>query len=1112
LGGDGADVFLIQPALNAKRDILLKHQNADRTIDWKRVAGENGEVHDHWPESVGTDWIVDFDPTEGDVILIDGHTADIERKGSVDHRDVNGDGVMDTVLTIRSNQPNGGAHDKDLMGKVVVLSHRLDAGDVEVNAKSFAGIIDTVEELDEALFAEGVRDDDPDREASINPFLDLLPGDVAALAAPATPVYEETIRARALVDAPDDDVDGTNGDDVLHGDAPAGGHGHGGHGGHGAHGAMAGMPMPMPAPISFFSFEDFEDGVFADGRGVSDLGYYEAKDRAALLQTDLADVPTEAGSPGDGGRAIRFEDDDQFAVVAHDEAYETLQGTVALWFKPDAVDGHPQTLVAKDERNAGEGGHMRIEIRDGGKLLVRLSPGDGGGNREWLSHFNLAEAGEWAHVAVSWGESGATVFWNGEALNDRDFMALQGHTPLSGYKEHFQMENTRAWVLGADTGHANDADSAATLAADDRLRSEFEGAIDGFGVWGGLSAADALSAAHVEQLYENGPGDLSRAARQDAPVEVGDDDLRGWGGDDDLYGGAGRDVLDGGDGNDGLFGGYGADLGLGGAGRDLIELGHGNDTGYGGDGNDVLLSRGYGREGPVYFDADRDEGDPYAELSPVNGQVYESQPIPDDDHYWGGAGADTLRIETLINAKERFLLDHVMEDGHIHWHGVAGENDNVHDHWVDRFGHDVWWDYDEDEGDRIQIVGHTTRVLEVEQIHDEGTGERLFSRIHVYSDQGKNGGAHNDDRLGILDVYGSEVSEKDIYENAGPAYGIVHSIHELEEAVTPLYASDETARQGLRAAGAPQEMAEAPEPAPMPMPMPMPEPAPMPMPAPMAMPPSAEEPTPPQPAPQPAPPAPSAEAEEEEAALPPSPPPSSPPPAPEGPEAPRETVEIALAADPDDDADLRGDRAGDAMAGAEGDDKLRGRGGDDDLFGGDGDDALRGDRGADRLYGGEGEDRLKGGAGDDFLFGGLDDDRLAGGSRADALFGGEDDDDLKGGGGGDLLVGGLGEDDLIGGGGLDVAVFEGAMEDYAVSVARRRRVEIESFETGEIDALRGVEQIRFLGSGVTYSVARRGLEEMTGDGAFDQAAYDRLAKMAETEFLFVDGAGDPLFG
>ncbi|MEM6743859.1 MAG: LamG-like jellyroll fold domain-containing protein, partial [Pseudomonadota bacterium] len=46
LGGDGADVFLIQPALNAKRDILLKHQNADRTIDWKRVAGENGEVHD----------------------------------------------------------------------------------------------------------------------------------------------------------------------------------------------------------------------------------------------------------------------------------------------------------------------------------------------------------------------------------------------------------------------------------------------------------------------------------------------------------------------------------------------------------------------------------------------------------------------------------------------------------------------------------------------------------------------------------------------------------------------------------------------------------------------------------------------------------------------------------------------------------------------------------------------------------------------------------------------------------------------------------------------------------------------------------------------------------
>ena len=253
------------------------------------------------------------------------------------------------------------------------------------------------------------------------------------------------------------------------------------------------------------------------------MGYYVNENRAAMLQTDLSDIPTEAGAPGDGGRAIRFEDDDQFAVVAHDAAYETLQGTVALWFKPDDIDGGPQTLVAKDERNTGEGGHMRIEIRDGGKLLIRLSPGDGGSNKEWLSNVSLAEAGEWSHVAVSWGETGVTVYWNGEALKDRDFMGLNGHTALSDYKEHFPMENTRAWILGADTGNTNEADSAATIAADDRVRHEFEGAIDGFGVWGGLSAADSLSAHHVAQLHASGPGDLTRAAREDAPIEVGDD-------------------------------------------------------------------------------------------------------------------------------------------------------------------------------------------------------------------------------------------------------------------------------------------------------------------------------------------------------------------------------------------------------------------------------------------------------------------------------------------------------------------------------------------------------------------------------------------------------------
>ncbi|MEO1511926.1 MAG: LamG-like jellyroll fold domain-containing protein, partial [Planctomycetota bacterium] len=672
-------------------------------------------------------------------IRIDGHTADIEKRGSVEHRDVNGDGVMDTVFTIRSNQPNGGAHDRDLLGKLVVLSNVLEADDVTVDARGTPGLIETVEDLDEALFAEGTKDADPDRTDSVNPYLNLLPADVAALAEDQAPVYAENIRARPTVQAPDDDLNGTDENDVLAGDPGAGGHGHG-------QGSMAAAAAAaeMPAPISYFGFEDATGGIFADGRGVSDLGWYEIEDGGARLAAALDDVPTEAGAPGDGGRAIRFEDDDQFAAVAHDAAYEILQGSVAIWFKADDLGGHPQTLVAKDERGTGEGGHFRLEIRDGGKLFLRLAPGDGGSNKEWVSKARLAEAGEWSHVAVSWGETGVKVFLDGEALKDRDFNAVDGHTKLSDYKEFFLLENTRAWVLGADTGTTNDATSAAAIAEDDRLRHEFEGALDGFGVWGGLHAEDALTARQVKALHDGGPGDLSRAARTPDPIPVGDDDLRGWGGDDDLYGGAGRDVMDGGDGADGVYGGYGADLGYGGNGRDLIELGHGNDTGYGGAGNDVMLSIADGREGPVFPDPGRDEGDPYAELSPVNGQVYAAQPIPGDDVWYGGGGADTFRFETVINAKERYILDHVEEDGHIRWHGVAGENDDIHNHWVDVLGHEKIMDYSKAEGDRIEVVGHTTRILKVEQIDEDGDGIRDFSRIHVYSDQGRNGGAHND--------------------------------------------------------------------------------------------------------------------------------------------------------------------------------------------------------------------------------------------------------------------------------------------------------------------------------------------------------------------------------
>ncbi|ASP31819.1 hypothetical protein [Labrenzia sp. VG12] len=58
--------------------------------------------------------------------------------------------------------------------------------------------------------------------------------------------------------------------------------------------------------------------------------------------------------------------------------------------------------------------------------------------------------------------------------------------------------------------------------------------------------------------------------------------------------------------------------------------------------------------------------------------------------------------------------------------------------------------------------------------------------ISLYSDQGSGGGAHNNDDLGTITVYGDLVTQNDISTSAKPAYGIVRSIADLEEALKPI--------------------------------------------------------------------------------------------------------------------------------------------------------------------------------------------------------------------------------------------------------------------------------------------------------------------------------------
>jgi Ca2+-binding RTX toxin-like protein len=234
---------------------------------------------------------------------------------------------------------------------------------------------------------------------------------------------------------------------------------------------------------------------------------------------------------------------------------------------------------------------------------------------------------------------------------------------------------------------------------------------------------------------------------------------------------AGNDMLSGGSGDDKIWGGSGNDQLTGGSGKDLLVGGFGADRMDGGDGNDVLLSRSDAGEMVAAQDGTTQIfADETAAFKSVN------------DILTGGRGADTFRFEGLVNAKDEIVAKHVNADGTIDWHGVTGENNAVHDHWVDGFGNDTIRDFNRSQGDKIEISAHTAEVKSIEHLDSNGDGRADYSLITVISQQGASG-AHDEDLLGTIKVYGNLVKASDIKVDAMSVYGAYEKVGELPTGV-----------------------------------------------------------------------------------------------------------------------------------------------------------------------------------------------------------------------------------------------------------------------------------------------------------------------------------------
>lgn len=366
------------------------------------------------------------------------------------------------------------------------------------------------------------------------------------------------------------------------------------------------------------------------------------------------------------------------------------------------------------------------------------------------------------------------------ASDERDFVALgDGADVASGLR-------SADWIDGGagDDEHWGDGGRDVLIggAGNDYLnggegKDILSGGADSDELWGGRGADRLYGGAESDFLMgENGAdfldgGDgadelwggrgkdiLFGGAEDDVLLgEEGRDKLSGDDGDDYLDGGHGEDLLVGGRGRDSLDGGSGDDLLLGGKGKDYVYDQFGSDELSGGRGEDILVSRS-------------DAGEPIPEQDPDIGQVSNDVFADADDLLIGGAGADTFMFRLDINAKAEIAAKHVDENGVINWQGVAGENGAVHDHWVDGIGNDEITDFSRAQGDQIVIEGHTVLYTL--------TQEEDFTLLTLYSEQGA-AGAHDDDPIGTITVYGDAVTEDDIALDRMVFHGAYDTLDEL---------------------------------------------------------------------------------------------------------------------------------------------------------------------------------------------------------------------------------------------------------------------------------------------------------------------------------------------
>jgi len=826
-GGAGRDTFEFRALLDARPEVIAEHTRADGSVNWRGVAGENDNVHDHWVNGFGLDTITDYSKAEGDKIVIKGHTAQI---ASITHgSDENGSYSLITVISQQGDGGAGGAntatgaHDEDPLGQIKVYGDMVTLADVKVQ-NTFDGI-DRLERAD-TVFAS--NDLGMTQEVFSNTDGTSYHGIL------------EKQRDKVHIGEGAQTVDAGGGNDVIYSYSDGG--------------------EPDPAQggdrINPAVPEGAADDVIAGGQGKDTFAF-----RLLLNATDeiLAKHTRDDGSIN--WRKVAGENDN-----VHDHWVEGIGNDTILDFSKqdgDRIDIRGHTVeIASITYDEDAGGDYSL-------IALRSQQGDGGGAHDEDLLGTIKVYGD--KVTRDDIKLKAKVFYGVDDLEDIAAGAVQNladNTPPPDSPPQWIADDPEAIDLaftGTDKGDTIKAGSGSQTVEGgggrDRLIS-YADAGEPDPAQGGARITPALAPAASDDVFTGGAGAdrfefhaLLNATAAVLAQHTGDNGKINWrkvaGENDNVHDhwveGWGADVITDyskAEGDKIVVRGHtvqidGIDYGNddGGAYSLITVISQQGDGGAGGantatgahDEDLVGTIKVYGdkvvesdikvQAAGVFDGMDRLPG--VDDLAAYNGGVQEISSNTDGaaivtapetletvDHVtigWGaqtvdaGAGKDKIRVladagepdpaqggdritpaidpalttdvirggqgrdiftfNMLLNATDVVLARHTKADGSVNWRKVAGENDNVHDHWVEGIGNDVLLDFSRQDKDKIIIRGHTVEVESITHGADDGGA---FSLITLRSQQGDGGGAHDEDALGTLKVYGDKVTEADL--------------------------------------------------------------------------------------------------------------------------------------------------------------------------------------------------------------------------------------------------------------------------------------------------------------------------------------------------------------